>query len=119
MKPYVHHVPGRLRVRSKELSCAAKKRTCLLEALRRMDGVHEVAFNEYACSITVRYDNARLQWEKILSAFQEAGCLGARGGERVASSEASNVGQIVSKVLWLAFEKTVERSVIALVSPVR
>ncbi len=56
MSHYFHHVPGRIRIRSRQfranLACARELEKCL----RKTEGVHDVRVNERNGSITIQYE---------------------------------------------------------------
>jgi hypothetical protein len=76
MTEYLHHVPGRLRVRSKALRCDSAARGAALRRLRALEGVDSVRLNAKAASLTVYYDVEILDAERILD-FLNAECLRA------------------------------------------
>lgn len=76
MTDYVHHVPGRLRVRSKVFRCDSASRASALRKLRAADGVRTVRLNPKAGSVTVCYDTAATGPKQILD-FLAAECLAA------------------------------------------
>lgn len=76
MTDYLHHVPGRLRVRSKSLRCDSAARGATLRKLRGLEGVRSVRLNAKAGSVTVCYDTATTGPERILD-FLSAECLRA------------------------------------------
>ena len=119
MKPYVHHIPGRLRVRSSQLNCSDPRTAALLDSLRGLAGVIDVTCNEYARCITVRYDPGQLDKNEIYASFADSGCLDGKGSASGPSSSGPKLAGIFNKLVWLALEKTLERSVVSLVSPVR
>lgn len=119
MKPYIHHVPGRLRVRSSRLNCADPRIVGLLDSLRGLAGVTDVTCNQHARCITVRYEPERLDSTAIYACFADSGCLERLEAAAGASARSPKLAGLFNKLLWLALEKTLERSVVALVSPVR
>lgn len=56
MTEYVHHIPGRLRIRSKSLRGTHGNHTSMLRQLRDIHGVHSVRLNQKAACVTVCYD---------------------------------------------------------------
>ena len=66
MNNYLHHVPGRLRVRSKVFRCNTISRRTVLRKLQTLDGVSTVRLNSKASSVTVRYDTEKTGATKIL-----------------------------------------------------
>lgn len=123
MTGYVHHIPGRLRVRSgairrNELRAAAAK--TLLEA---QPGVRSAQPNTVTGSIVVHYDPALTDDAAVMSALRERGYLtpvspagvpsAARGAR---SPQAAVAEQVAKKVAVSLVETAVERSLLALVA---
>ena len=75
MSQYVHHVPGRLRIRSKAFRCSPSSVEAVQEQLRATAGVVEVRHNPRIGSVTVQYDPATDAGRQVLQAFADAGCL--------------------------------------------
>jgi len=76
MTDYLHHVPGRLRVRAKSLRCNSAARATTLRKLQAQDGIRSVRLNPKAGSVTVFYDVDVVNADKIL-AFLHAESLRA------------------------------------------
>ncbi|NGX16280.1 HMA2 domain-containing protein [Wenzhouxiangella sp. XN24] len=76
MTDYLHHVPGRLRVRAKSLRCNSAARATTLRKLQAQDGIRSVRLNPKAGSVTVFYDVDVMNADKIL-AFLHAESLRA------------------------------------------
>ena len=113
MNQYIHHVPGRIRVRSKAFRCRSEKAAKAEKKLLSMTGVQKVRVNSRAGSITVNYDPAGVEQSHILAILEEVGCIGAsshRGeGARV-------IGEMFGKALVGAVVRTaVERSARSLI----
>lgn len=56
MSHYFHHVPGRIRIRSRQFRANLAKARELELQLARTAGVHEVRVNERNGSITIQYE---------------------------------------------------------------
>ncbi len=67
MSDYLHHVPGRLRFRSKALRCNTPARGQLLRKLSGLDGVRSVRLNPKAACVTVSYDTEVIDAEGLLA----------------------------------------------------
>jgi hypothetical protein len=76
MSSYVHHVPGRLRVKNGFFKNA---QVCggVAALLATMNGVESCDFNHTTGSILVRYRTAQTTCAEILSLFQSAGYFDA------------------------------------------
>jgi len=110
MSHCIHHVPGRLRVRSGSFHCRGD---CQKELLA-LGGVREVRMNSRAGSITVHYDPEQLTRGRLLALLEEHGCIGARTRDHDA---AARVGELFGKAFVGAWvNKAIERSALKLVS---
>ncbi len=75
MSVYVHHVPGRLRVRTRWVAgCPARARR-LSDLIGAEPGVIRVELNHRADSVIIHYDPARLDSGALLSRLREAGMM--------------------------------------------
>lgn len=77
---YVHHTPGRLRVRAhhfKKPGAPARQAMALLQA---MEGVKSVKLNVHASSLTIHYDPKVYGQSELLAALEAAGCLHLAAG---------------------------------------
>ena len=80
MTDYLHHVPGRLRVRARSLRCDPAARAATLRKLQAKDGIRSVRLNPKAGSVTIFYDVDAVAGQQILD-FLQAECLRARKAE--------------------------------------
>ncbi len=117
MSHYIHHVPGRLRVRTSAFRCQPSRVEATARQLALLDGVTEAKANPHAGSITVRYDPARCTQGELLAALEELGCVGARA---VGSTGNGEVAGLFGKALLGALAQTLaQRSVATLVGVLR
>jgi copper chaperone CopZ len=72
MEYYVHHVPGRLRVRLPEIRHNAKK-AADVKRLLDIYGVDHLKVNHLTGSIVVTFDTSAASAEQLLSILQENG----------------------------------------------
>lgn len=72
---YMHHVPGRLRVRGCQFSRGGKACRCAMTALQALPGVELVKLNRHAGSLTVHYDPSHQNQAELLAVLNRAGCL--------------------------------------------
>ncbi|MFN3324194.1 MAG: HMA2 domain-containing protein [Bryobacteraceae bacterium] len=122
---YVHHVPGRLRVRSvlvKKNEYTASEVKRLMEA---MPGVRSASTNTLTGSVTIAYDGAVIDRDTLLGVLREKGyltehdhvctpaCQSAGPALRIEVS-----GKVAKVVAAYVVEKAVERSVAALIAAV-
>jgi hypothetical protein len=113
MSPYIHHVPGRLRVRSSSFRCQSGQLQYLGERLMRLEGVEKVDIKYKAGSISVSYDHELLSKQDVLAVFASSGCFD-KGITR--GRESLGVGQIAQRALVGSLvHLTVERSVRTLI----
>jgi copper chaperone CopZ len=117
MSLYIHHVPGRLRVRTESFRCRANLAEAARARLSGLDGVSDVAINPRSGSITVRYEPGRCTQAELLGVLEEAGCIGAR--RRAVAADGAVAG-LFGKALIGALAQTVaQRSVQTLVGVLR
>lgn len=113
MSQYIHHVPGRIRVRSKAFRCHGERARTAQAQLMAMDGIREVQINQRASSIVVQYDPERLSRAQLFSALEELGCMAAVRRE---SAHSHKLGETFGKALVGAMvQKAVEQSARGLV----
>lgn len=113
MSQYIHHVPGRIRVRSKAFRCRSEKARTAQRRLQSLVGVRQVRVNPHAGSITVHYDSAAIKQSDLLAALEQSGCLGATSRNDEVSRKA---GEMFGKALFGAVvQKAVEQSARTLV----
>jgi len=122
---YIHHVPGRLRVRSGLVKRNEKHAVSATTWLRSLPGVSSAEANTLTGSLTLRYDPGSTSGDALLSALKGAGYLSEHhpteaGVSRTPSlSLNSELGVRVAKAAAVyALEKVIETSVVALVSAI-
>ncbi len=71
MTEYLHHVPGRLRLRARLFRHASPERSRLLRELRALDGIRDVRLNEKAASVTIFYDAGMADADDIMAFIGE------------------------------------------------
>ncbi len=117
MSLYIHHVPGRLRVRTQAFRCQPSRIRAAADRLAGLDGIQEVAANAQAGSITVHYDPQLRTQAELLGLLEDFGCAGVR---RTAGAEESQVASLFGKALIGALAQNLaQRSVLGLVSVLR
>ncbi len=111
MTEYVHHIPGRLRIRSKALRSAHGDHTSVLRRLRDIHGVQSVRLNQKAACVTVCYDPQQTCANCIFETLGHADQ--ARAASQPARKPSSNRGQfrIASQVGKMALNVLVSRGV--------
>lgn len=117
MSHYVHHVPGRLRVRSRAFHCNSSKVRQVETRLRETEGVLEVRYNSRNGSLTIQYDPASGAEAQVFGTLTEAGCLPlAKRAARPGSDIAAAFGKAVVTALA---QQTVARSFTSLATILR
>ena len=123
MNHYIHHVPGRLRVRDARLKrnpeavAAARSMVCAI------DGVLDVSISEVTGSVVVAYDRDVTCPHTLLEELKRHGCcnhastLPQQAAPAQAVSRAlSGAGNAMGKAVFgVMVEKLVERSAVALI----
>lgn len=117
MSVYIHHVPGRLRVRVASLKCQPSRILAAARQLRELPGVADISINASAGSVTVRYDAGQHSQGELLAVLEQVGCIGAR---RVANTDHAPLVGLFGKALVGALANTVaQQSVRTLVGVLR
>jgi len=80
MSHYVHHVPGRLRIRTKSFRCNPLVARSVEQDLRATEGVTSVRHNERNGSLTIEYTPSPEVQGQVLQLLTEAGCLPTASG---------------------------------------
>lgn len=113
MSQYIHHVPGRIRVRSKAFRCQGERAEKAQTHLLAMDGVRDVKINPRAASILVQYDPDRLTKAELFAALEDLGCMAPARRDR---EHFSSPGETFGKALvGVAVQKMIEQSARSLV----
>lgn len=126
MGHYVHHVPGRLRVKAPALKRNPRLAAQVCSAAMTLDGVSGAEANPVTGSLIVTYDPLRIDPRMVLQRLAEDGVIRADVSlpepdqvgfdlGRVAAGATGNLGNALMGVL---VEKLVERSAVALVAAV-
>lgn len=114
MTDYLHHVPGRLRVRSKALRCETAAQGGSLRKLRALAGVRSVRHNAKAGSVTVCYDTRMADPDNILNLINTE-CLQTRPVRPTVSrskpAASKNERNLTAEIGRMALGALVSRSV--------
>lgn len=70
---YIHHVPGRLRVRTAVVKRNEKQATAVKALLQSTEGVRTVAVNPLTGSVTVHYDEKTTNSSALLDVLNRQG----------------------------------------------
>jgi hypothetical protein len=110
----VHHVPGRMRVRSPRVKNNHRHAQALEQFLRGLDGVGEASASTVTGSVVVHYAVGETSGQAILDRLKTSGFLVAHPEPTPpVISLSKSVGQ---RALETVVEKLVERSAVALIS---
>lgn len=127
MAAYVHHTPGRLRVRTAAIKRNEKGAAAVRELLASHAGVRDCTANTVTGSLLIRYDADLIAPDRLLEWLRSAGyccdqtVLPARGTrtQPKLSQGLSQAGSAVSRtVMGVLVEKAVERSAVALIGAI-
>lgn len=124
MSHYVHHVPGRLRLKTPALrrnEAEARRARLWLEGVT---GVLSSEVNTVTGSLIIKYDQDAVSAQALFAGLREKGYLGGQGGQTgLPASEVIVGGKTVAHKISDTFlnkvvETVVERSAIALIAAV-
>lgn len=93
---YMHHVPGRLRVKGPQFRCQGEAARACVEALEAMPGVRKVLLNDKASSLTVEYDPGLQRQAALLEVLNAQGCYQATSCKKADTGKASGLGSDVA-----------------------
>jgi hypothetical protein len=74
-KLYVHHVKGRLRIRSAQLKQEPEVRQAIVNGLSKKAGIDRIALNAHTGSLLIEYDAKSLRLSLLLATLEEAGIV--------------------------------------------
>jgi hypothetical protein len=125
MTQYIHHVPGRLRVKTLYLKRNETKAAEVCRFLAGIAGVVACDVNTLTGSIVISYDTSLTSAEMLLGWLADQGYVtqAARSGNKAFKQKQnhtlSNLGGNVGKaVIGFAVEKAFEHSAIALIGAI-
>lgn len=117
MTHYVHHVPGRLRVKSPALKKNERQAKLAKEYLNSMNGVLSADVNTVTGSLVIKYDAFLVDGKTILNSLHALGYAQSATPHREVYSSGIGVGQKASDTLLnKLLETVVERSAVALIA---
>ena len=112
MSYYVHHVPGRLRIKAVRLRCV-ECQAKLDRLLGALPGVNSYSHSHRIGSVLVHYDPARLSADDILYQLYKAGCLDS--AISASGNLVKQAGALFGSALFgTLLRKSVETSVMSL-----
>lgn len=89
---YIHHLPGRLRVRSQLVKKNQQRALSAAAWLRSLPGVSSADANTVTGSLTLRYDPDLTGGATLLAALREAGYIGATSAHLPAQPSVKSQG---------------------------
>lgn len=117
MSHYIHHVPGRLRVKSPGLKRNAHAAEVTKDHMARLLGVESTEVNSVTGSLVIRYDTRLVGGHTLINTLRSLGHLLPHHGEIHQSG--SGIGQKVSDtVVNKLLETVIERSATALIAAI-
>lgn len=122
MSHYFHHVPGRIRIRSRRLRSDLAHAQALVARLLETEGVREVKANERNGSITIHYDRNEATGIQIIGMLAAEGFV-PNGQVTTQSFAPSGDGDLLATfsraVVGAVAQQTVTRSLSTLVTILR
>lgn len=119
MGHYIHHVPGRLRIRTPKLRRDDARARAAEQLLQSIEGVCSVRANTVTGSITLMYERDMVSPAVILRALEQQGYYDpemVRQADTHLHDMAARTGDKLGKALFgLVVEKAFERSAVALI----
>jgi copper chaperone CopZ len=106
MSYYLHHVPGRLRVRSPLIKGNEQRASHVQRLLRLIHGIQSTSVNTVTGSVVIHYDRRVVDPETITGALTQAGYFDqskAITNDQYIHNAASTAGQWAWKALFGAF----------------
>lgn len=119
MAHYIHHVPGRLRVRTLAIKRNEARARSVKEYLAGMHGVLATEISTVTGSVVVNYDTALLDSTTILNSLHAMGFVAhtaPQNNARVSSNGAGFGQKLSDTVLTKVVETVFERSAVALIA---
>lgn len=123
MSNYIHHVPGRLRVKDARLKRNPEGIVAVLSLGNSIDGVLDVAVSEVTGSVVITYDRDLTCPHALLDELKRRGCCNhastlptPAASKQAVTRALGDAGSTMGKVVFgVMVEKLVERSAMALI----
>jgi hypothetical protein len=87
---YMHHVPGRLRVKGPQFRCQGEAARNCVQAIEALPGVNKVLLNAKASSLTIEYDHLVQSQAALLQVLEVQGCYHAINYKKTATKTSSS-----------------------------
>jgi len=118
MSHYIHHVPGRLRVKSPALKRNEREAAQTRAYLDQLHGVHSAEVNTVTGSILIHYDTQRVAAQTLINTLRSLGHVQPEHGHAM-HYQGPGLGQKLSDAVVNKLVETVlERSATALVAAI-
>ncbi|MCS6786418.1 MAG: hypothetical protein NZ524_05230 [Thiobacillaceae bacterium] len=118
MSPYIHHVPGRLRVKSPGLKRNPHAAQEAVRYLQQVEGVMHTEANPVTGSLLIHYDHNRVAAQTLLNSLRSLGHL-PPGQVPPLPLQGPGWGQQLSdRIVQKLVETALERSATALIAAV-
>lgn len=118
---YVHHVPGRLRVRTSRIRNDERAARAAEELMASVPGVQRATTNTVTGSLTLHYDGAKTCVDELLPVLKAHQYIDARFAT-IPQPSFPQIGstdiavRLASRLARIAAEKAIERSLLSLVA---
>lgn len=118
MSHYIHHVPGRLRVKSPRLKRNQSEAQQTQGYLDQVDGVLSTEVNTVTGSLLIKYDANRIAAQTLLDSLRALGHLHPQQGHDGVYAGPGVGQQLSDKVMNKLLETVIERSATALIAAI-
>jgi len=118
MTHFVHHVPGRMRVKTPALKRNEARGRMVKGYLDTMEGVSSAEVNTVTGSIVIKYDHAVVQGTTILNSLHGMGLVMHPSHPAVFTGGVSYGQKMSDTVMNKLFETVIEKSAIALIAAI-
>jgi len=114
MSHYIHHVPGRLRVRCQSLRSNMQRLHRISDTLKTNRGVYKIESKKHAGSITIHYHADMMEADELLAILKEHGCTLQTKAITVSKPKTKHVAK-ASPLSSKALGETVTRTLVGAV----
>jgi hypothetical protein len=117
---YLHHIPGRLRVKCASLKRNDEQVRRICDYLRGVDGVVEAEANALTGSLLIRYDADVVGSDTLLNSLKALGCVHRETdlSRPVTDMTHPFVQRVADQFVQKTVEALIERSAVALVAAI-
>jgi copper chaperone CopZ len=117
MVQFIHHVPGRLRVKTATIKGRGIVADKAIAHLGGLEGITSVAANAVTGSIVINYDAAKIRADRVLDSLKQGGYIQevTDAAFKQPASAARIAGRVGDTLLTKLVETVVERSAVALI----